>query len=262
MIAKLKVPLQRLFARHTVICVLGMHRSGTSFVTGSLQAGGAALHRFHSNNPFNRKGNRENPDIVALNDDILRASGGSWDRPPERVVWQREHHRRAREILREVAPYPVWAFKDPRTLLTLDGWLEHFRRPRFVGIIRHPARVARSLNSRDASLSPESGLRLWRHYNGILLRLRRQQAFPLLCFDHSPGELLAALQQACRELGLDPDEAKHFFDESLVNQQPGAVDEEELPIDEASMKLYQQLLACSIGNDQSLAADHEQRAGA
>jgi len=244
MIARAGELLQRLIARRkkrsTGICVLGMHRSGTSFVTGSLQSAGAALHRFHSHNPFNLKGNRENPDIVALNDDVLHASGGSWDRPPPTVQWQPEHHERAEEILESLSVYPVWAFKDPRTLLTIEGWEEHVPDLQYVGIFRHPARVMRSLNSRDRMISLEAGELLWQVYNRRLLALRQRHTFPLLCFDVATDVLMRQLQAVCSELGLDSKRATDFFDGSLVNQSTEN-DSPDQVMSESSLALYEEL---------------------
>ena len=58
-----------------------MHRSGTSCLTGSLEAAGLYLGNIQTWNPFNLKGNRENQEIVDLHDLILADNGGSWDSP-------------------------------------------------------------------------------------------------------------------------------------------------------------------------------------
>ncbi len=70
-----------------LICILGMHRSGTSCVTGSLQQAGLFLGACHTWSPHNRKGNRENQDFVDLNDDVLATNDGAWDKPPRKLVW-------------------------------------------------------------------------------------------------------------------------------------------------------------------------------
>ena len=80
-----------------VIAILGMHRSGTSCLTGSLQNAGLFLGEHHTWNKHNRRGNRENQNIVDLHDAILEANGGTWDSPPEHVRWRDEHVARARE---------------------------------------------------------------------------------------------------------------------------------------------------------------------
>ena len=66
--------------------VLGMHRSGTSCLTGLLErdglATGAIPRRAHRHN---RRGLFEQPDVRRANGDILRQFGGSWAAPPARV---------------------------------------------------------------------------------------------------------------------------------------------------------------------------------
>ena len=144
-----------------VICVLGMHRSGTSCLTGSLQQAGLTLGDCHTWNPHNRKGNRENQAFVDLHDDILRSNGGSWDRPPARVRWQSDHYQRARELLAAHADEAAFGFKDPRALLLLAGWKALCPQLEFIGIFRHPGAVAHSLEVRSGSeMSRAEGLAL------------------------------------------------------------------------------------------------------
>jgi len=67
------------------ICIAGMHRSGTSMVARLLQSCGLFLGPeeelgFDSNNG---EPHFENVRFVALNDEILRRLGGSWNSPPD-----------------------------------------------------------------------------------------------------------------------------------------------------------------------------------
>ncbi len=184
-----------------VICVLGMHRSGTSFLTGSLQKFGLELGKFHEWNPHNRKGNRENQDIVDLHDAVLASNSGSWDHPPARVQWQAEHIDQARAILASHAANPCWGFKDPRALLALDQWKILVPDIQFIGIYRHPMAVAKSLQKRG-HLPIADGLALWQHYNKLLLRERKQRRFPMLCFDWDEQTLQERLARAATDLGM------------------------------------------------------------
>ena len=54
-----------------ILAVLGMHRSGTSALIGSLQAAGLHLGKHNTWNAHNLKGNRENNDIVQLHEELL-----------------------------------------------------------------------------------------------------------------------------------------------------------------------------------------------
>ncbi|MGH2980214.1 MAG: sulfotransferase family protein [Solirubrobacterales bacterium] len=197
-----------------VIAVLGMHRSGTSALVGSLQRNGLFLGAHNRVNKYNPRGNRENRPVVRLNEEILRHSGGSWDSPPSVVEWAAAHFEQAREILGEYSGRPLWGFKDPRTLLTHDGWQALVPDLEFVGVFRHPARVARSLASRP-ELPVADPLAVWRAYNAHLLELHRRRPFPVLSFDDDTELLERNLDRVAGMLGLTahPDEEPFFSDE-------------------------------------------------
>jgi len=194
-----------------VVAVLGMHRSGTSALAGSLEQHGLFLGHVSTSNAHNPKGNRESTEVRRLNEDVLRSSGGAWKAPPPDVRWSDDHDERARRLLADHAGQAVWGFKDPRTLLTLDGWhalvpdLEH------VGIFRHPLRVARSLEQRDG-MEREAAVALWRAYNERLIAAHRDRPFPLVCFDDEPAALAEKFSQVAGALGLaDSAEDEEFF---------------------------------------------------
>ncbi len=198
-----------------VICVLGMHRSGTSCLAGSLEQQGLFLGDVNTAAPWNKRGNRESFTIMDLQGDILEASGGSWDRPPAAVEWRPEHFERARAILTEHADQAVWGFKDPRTLLTLEGWRELVADLQPVAIFRHPLRVAQSLQRRN-SMPLDQGMALWRTYNERLIAIHNREAFPVVCFDDEPGTLDVKLREAGTALGLGPGTAgEPFFTDEL-----------------------------------------------
>jgi len=198
-----------------VVAVLGMHRSGTSALAGSLEQHGLFLGHVSTSNAHNPKGNRESTEVRRLNEDVLRSSGGAWKAPPAAVQWSADQQERARRLLADHAGRPAWGFKDPRTLLTLAGWqtlvpdLEH------AGIFRHPLRVARSLEQRDG-MDREAAVGLWRAYNERLLAAHRDRAFPLVCFDDEPQELGRKLLQVAAALGLQQrTEEETFFTPGL-----------------------------------------------
>lgn len=201
------------------VLILGMHRSGTSCLAGSLQALGLTLGRVHEWNPHNLKGNREHPGIMNLNDAVLAHSGGAWDQPPEHPSWTQAHARERDALLAELerGGGGAWGFKDPRTLLLLPFWLEALDRPSFVGTFRHPARVANSLRARGR-MPVEAGLALWLTYNQRLLDLYALSPFPLISFDLAEDEYAAAIAGVAQALGLAVPSAcqRHpFFDAQL-----------------------------------------------
>lgn len=224
-----------------IICILGMHRSGTSALTGSLQQYGLELGKHHTWNRHNQKGNRENQDLVDLHDSILATNGGSWDNPPKKVDWSSEHVERACDILASYSDVQHWGFKDPRTLIVLPFWRELCSNLRYVGIFRHPVAVAKSLNKRD-NMPMETAYQLWYEYNSRLLRAHKRQDFPMVSFDASPAQLEQAVELLARALGLNPaSQPSPFYSQDLHHHRQDR--RERLPI-KVSM-LYRKLLRLS-----------------
>ena len=205
-----------------VLAVLGMHRSGTSCLTGSLQVGGLFLGKHHTSNEYNRKGNRENQDVVNLHEAIFKSNGTNWknasvERP---IEWQARHYDRAREILEEYASENLWGFKDPRALFLLNGWQRLVPDIELVGIFRHPLAVAQSLNSRPTlPISIAEGLRMWLAYNRALLQQYQAKPFPLFCFDWSEEHFHDCLNHLHRQLQLNPIASdQRFYTDELHTQ--------------------------------------------
>ena len=81
------------------IIILGMHRSGTSCLAGTLEQAGVCLGKVSTNNQFNKKGNREHSDVMQLNNDLLQFNHGSWDKPPNQIKWNENHVRQGNELV-------------------------------------------------------------------------------------------------------------------------------------------------------------------
>jgi hypothetical protein len=230
-----------------------MHRSGTSALAGLLQQAGVEFGSVARYSPHNRKGNREHPEIMALNEALLAHNGWRWDQTDGYLVklqWNRSlAHWRDRIILAH-RDEPLWGFKDPRTLLTLAFWLDGLQEHQvtLLATFRHPLAVAQSLQARHPQqLTISHGVSLWVLYNRLLAYWQQQTAVASLHFD-LPAE---AYTQAARRLlercchhALAPSAAP-FFDPQLRHQQ--ACDEAWHQVEPAASAveaqlLYQQLL--------------------
>ncbi|MCF7979215.1 MAG: hypothetical protein K9L82_14585 [Chromatiaceae bacterium] len=235
--------------------ILGMHRSGTSCLAGMLEQTGTFLGQVNQQARFNPKGNRENPRITQLNDQVLSFNNASWRTPPHPPLsWNRSHSAQRDQIIASYAEQPRWGFKDPRTLLTLDFWLDGLEPAQVasIGTFRHPLAVALSLSARNPGNQIEQSIALWCHYNSQLLRHQAQHPFPLLDFDLEPDAYRAAFGIALEQLGSQRRTASTepgFFDQALRNQTRPS---------EAQMKQYRQLLAPAMPLYQRL---REQRTG-
>jgi len=198
-----------------------MHRSGTSSLAGSLEEAGLYLGDVQTDNPWNTKGNREHLEIMHLHDAVLEASGGSWDQPPPVVKWNDSHRRRRDEIIAGYAGHDRWGFKDPRTLLTIDGWLDVLPRRELVGTFRDPIPVAESLMRRGGG-DLAGWVELWVTYNTRLLDLHAHLGFPLVDFDLEPAVYQRRLSEIAEQLGLHPPtDGEAFFEPGLRHEPTG-----------------------------------------
>jgi hypothetical protein len=151
--------------------VLGMHRSATSLMAKSLHQGGVYMgNKLIPADRGNPKGYFENIEIVRLNDAILSAAGGSWIKPPSHEdIMATDFSEQIQEML-EKYRRPLWGWKDPRSLLTIEKYLPYIKNPHFVCCFRPPDSVAKSLYTREGERLPyKKGLALAKEYNKRLL---------------------------------------------------------------------------------------------
>ncbi len=156
------------------VVVVGMHRSGTSAVTGALGALGLQMPRpgdrmaWHESNPEHW----ESLSLALHNEHLLHGLGGSWDAPPDLPRhWVHSAAvlggARSGALLAQAYPEPgPAALKDPRICLLLSHWRTVLPAPSPTALLvwRRPLDVARSLERRDG-LPLASGLALWERYN-------------------------------------------------------------------------------------------------
>lgn len=197
-----------------LVCITGMHRSGTSLVASLLGDLGLWLgdpQQLQPPGPDNPSGYWENRYVIELNDEILAHLGGSWDQPPVLVDgWERapdldQFRARAAAVVHSAyrdADGPSTAgWKDPRLAVLLPFWRTVVSVPATVVVTRHPAEVAASLHRRNGIDVATASL-LWLRYV-----LAATVAAPdALVIDHAtllrdPVSTLAGLSA---HVGLDP----------------------------------------------------------
>lgn len=209
-----------------VIAILGMHRSGTSLLAGTLQECGLDLGEVNTSAPANAKGNQESWLLTALHEDLLREAGGGWDRPPEGPVTWGPLHRAARDLFIGLfRNRPVWGLKDPRLLFCLEGWLESLPHMELVGVFRHPLEVVRSLVQRTpARFTPDKALGLWAAYNRQLLLWQERTGCLLVEYGGEGLEFNERAARLARRLALPrvpAATALTFFEAGLRHQRVG-----------------------------------------
>lgn len=211
--------------------VLGMHRSGTSALTGVLARLGVSSgsNLMPADSHSNPKGHWENPDVSTTNELILEQFGTAWDdiTPLPDGWWKTPEISPLRDrlisILRRDFPNrSLNTLKDPRLCRLMPLWKELLASEAFdvvnVLCLRHPAEVALSLGQRDGLTAPEACL-LWLSY--VLSATQdtggRRRAFVM--FD----DLLSDWRQLVKDVGeelavnwpIPPEDAATSIEEFL-----------------------------------------------
>src|SRR5581483_8101878 len=160
--------------RLSVICIVGMHRSGTSMITRLLNLCGVYLgpesDLLEAHPDGNAEGFWENTRFMRINEALLTQLAGSWDVPPLLPHdWQRRPdleplRTQARQLIATFDGQAIWGWKDPRTSLLLPFWADLIPDLQIVLCVRNPIEVAESLRKRN-SFSTLLGLNLWRAYD-------------------------------------------------------------------------------------------------
>ena len=208
-----------------LVVILGMHRSGTSLITKSIELFGFSLgENLMEASEDNPTGFWEDQDLVALNDQILASNQTTWDSPLDTIErdFSEHFHERAKSLLQSKLDFTDrLVLKDPRLCLLLPFWSEQFRAleldVHFIALYRNPLEVAASLSARD-DMSIEQGLLLDYVYNSCVLR---HSGYPVCLVNYRQflAEPLRELGRIADHLGLVlPEEEAMAFVDSFVDQ--------------------------------------------
>jgi Sulfotransferase family len=156
-----------------LVCVIGMHRSGTSVVARMLNLLGVSLgpeDGLLAPAPRNPAGFWENSCVVEVNDELLDVLGGNATTPPvladgwERAAELDALRKRAAAVLASVSDGArIVALKDPRLSLTLPFWRTVTPVAHVVHCLRDPVEAAPSL-SRWNPVDVEAAGEVWLRY--------------------------------------------------------------------------------------------------
>ena len=219
--------------------VIGMHRSGTSAVTGlitMLGLRGPAEEDVFPGTGWNERGNKESATLTRFNEGILVSLGGDWSAPTVlEPGWEKgqamvDRRARASALLTQAFGSQPFVWKDPRNCLLLPFWQGITPPDAAVLVYRNPLEVAGSIRARDnAPLT--HGLALWERY--VRSAATNLKGVPTLVtgFDR----VMDGTETWCRELvdflataGLEVDSgsfdrAVHSLDATLRHQRPSSL---------------------------------------
>lgn len=211
----------------SVLCIAGMHRSGTSLVSSLLQSGGLDIGQcLMRARAGNIKGHFEDLDFVRFHIQVLK----SFRLPTSGFTLERNlsirgcHVRQARTLIdarrRRLVP---WGWKDPRTTLFLDCWRQMLPESNFLLLYRCPWDVVDSMLRRgdeELGADPSSAVRLWIHYNRLLLNFHDRFPESCLCVSsYRAAQAPLLLREAlARKFGLELCPLADLFDASLLHR--------------------------------------------
>ena len=156
----------------TAFVVLGMHRSGTSSIAGTLVKLGASAPKTRlPARQDNETGFFESAVFMQLNDEILASAGSKWDDwRAFNPVWfgspiaAEFEEKASAAIISEFGSSDLIVIKDPRICRMVPFWLKVINRTgyaaRIIIPVRSPLEVARSLQVRN-EFPTAKGLLLW-----------------------------------------------------------------------------------------------------
>ncbi len=232
------------------LIILGMHRSGTSMVSGALVRSG-----FHAgienellsaaeDNPL---GFWERRDVVALNDKLLSAVKSTWFQPAPVAKQEVAEIRRLLEDLRSHNP---WLLKDPRLIFTWAAWASALKTAAKLYVYRSPLAVATSLSKRNG-FPLEYGLDLWEIYNRQAMKIMQAEGGALIhyeAFSYEPKSAWEELQKRLGAIGVSIAlaDTEVDYDQQLDHSQAVRVDENRLTAEQR--RLHEIFLqACESG---------------
>jgi hypothetical protein len=194
-----------------LVCVTGMHRSGTSVVAGLLELLGVdfgpsdGMLEPADENPH---GFWEQRAVSDLNDDLLATLGGSWYEPP--ILADGWASSPALDGIRDriddtmaglFSAGATAGLKDPRMSLLLPLWKARFTAMASLLMVRDPREVAQSLARRNG-IHRERGAYLWLRY--VAASFRNDPDRLLVHADQLFDDLDTTLDRICSFLALDP----------------------------------------------------------
>ena len=238
-----------------IIMILGMHRSGTSTISGVLHMNGVVMGTYQNfwPRPLNQnpKGFYENYDFRKINDHLLSKSGYHVESflPNIPNIQQIDSLSRKMKLVIEKSnsTYQNWGWKDPRTCLTAIHWADAIdslglqKKLKIIFMARKASSVSRSLNKRN-NLPINQGLELWESYTKRAISFMEDNSYPT--YHCSFEDLLRSPVQVCDSLfnflGKDWDSeiVEKFIDPSISTSENGNVIEYSDNVAALEKKIY------------------------
>jgi hypothetical protein len=198
------------------VLLLGMHRSGTSFLAGLLAALGVHMgDKILPADAGNPRGYFEDVAILDFHKALLARRVPAMQTRADYLPgqgfdprWTDAEREAASELVRTLERPGFWGWKEPRTCLFLEQWLDLLPGARCIAVFRHPLEVYYSfLKRRDwaALFAPEAIFDACARYNRAILAAREKNpgGFLVLHASAACANLPALSARICAFLGIE-----------------------------------------------------------
>ncbi|MDO5657155.1 MAG: glycosyltransferase [Paracoccus sp. (in: a-proteobacteria)] len=230
--------------------IVGMHRSGTSFLTDCLGAMGFALPADRGGPaPDNANGHFEPQGIVALNDQILAGAGANLLRlgPLHVPLDDDMAARMAQAMADSFGDDSHIALKDPRISILMEPWCDWLRGEGAsvlaIVALRDPREVAQSLARRDDT--PQGfAMLVWLNYTLSALRGSADLPHRLVLFPDWTATPQPVLRDIAEMAGLDHADLATIaqrFDRDQVHAQAAPFTGSDDPAETLAMAVFARL---------------------
>ena len=251
----------------TVLIITGIHRSGTSLTASLFQSVGVNIgEKLVGPEYGNIRGHFEDIEFVELHKRILQSQHiddlGSNVETKEITV-KKQQLKIAKKLIKNrqeenEKANKIWGWKDPRTTLFLNFWLQLLPDAKFVFVYRSPWEVVDSLYRRNTDEKllekPEKAVKMWLNYNQRILDFYQQFSGKCLIgkvdnIGKNPESFIQAVNEKF-EINL-PAPPPGNFAESLLVKDIGKTTKPSLIAKyfPETLETYQQLEKNSIGGN-------------
>ncbi|MCL2935993.1 MAG: glycosyltransferase [Trichodesmium sp. MAG_R02] len=251
----------------TVLIITGIHRSGTSLTASLFQSVGVNIgEKLVGPEYGNIRGHFEDIEFVELHKRILQSQHidvlGSNVETKEITV-KKQQLKIAKKLIKNrqeenEKSNKIWGWKDPRSTLFLNFWLQLLPDAKFVFVYRSPWEVVDSLYRRNTDEKlleqPEKAVKMWLNYNQRILDFYQQFSGKCLIgkvdnIGKNPESFIQAVNEKF-EINL-PAPPPGNFAESLLVKDIGKTTKPSLIAKyfPETLETYQQLEKNSIGGN-------------
>ena len=251
----------------TVLIITGIHRSGTSLTASLFQSVGVNIgEKLVGPEYGNIRGHFEDIEFVELHKRILQSQHiddlGS-DVETKEITVKKQQLKIAKKLIKNrqeenERANKIWGWKDPRTTLFLNFWLQLLPDAKFVFVYRSPWEVVDSLYRRNTDEKllekPEKAVKMWLNYNQRILDFYQQFSGKCLIgkvdnIGKNPESFIQAVNEKF-EINL-PAPPPGNFAESLLVKDIGKTTKPSLIAKyfPETLETYQQLEKNSIGGN-------------